>query len=229
MRERPNTDRLAARSTRRRTAPARRVPRVALGGRYTHGTPAGVFLCEPISAPGLPAPRVYDIYIYQWKTGASRWARARPPRFRIGRPASHGARNRRAVRGASRHQRQSASTSWLTTCRLAHGPAAAPAIVPAAGRRAAPSAVRTTRQATGPYTARTARTGRRLSRSAPVAASRSHLLGASTMAIRTAKIAGTRRGCGRQAAIGVRDGRKALRKLPDSTAAKGCLSPQPPS
>ena len=36
-------------------------------------------------------------------------------------------------------------------------------------------------------------------------------------------------GVWRQAASGVRDGRKALSRLPASTTAKGCLSPQPPS
>ena len=110
---------------------------------------------------------------------------ARPLRFWIGRPAPHGALNRRAARGASRHQRRSASSSWITTCRLALGLAAASQTI-----APAPPAARTTRQANGSHTRATTTLSSSLARRARVAALLSHLLGTSRVATRTAKIAG---------------------------------------
>ena len=114
---------------------------------------------------------------------------ARPLRFWIGLPAPHGALNRRAARGASRHQRRSASSSWITTCRLARGLAAASQTI-----APAPPAARTTRQANGPPHTRAMTTrSSSLARYARAAALLSHLLGTSTVATRTAKIAGAQK------------------------------------
>ena len=114
---------------------------------------------------------------------------ARPHCLWVGLPAAHGAPNRRAARGASRHQRRSASSSWITTCRLAHGLAAAPQTI-----APAPPAARTTRQANGSHTRATTTLSSSLARCARVAALLSHLLGTSTVATRTAKIAGAQKG-----------------------------------
>ena len=145
----------------------------------------------PDDAPRLRPP----VHTYNGSGGApgafSTCARgkewARPLRFWIGLPAQHGALNRRAARGASRHQRRSASSSWITTCRLARGLAAASQTI-------APPAARTTRQANGPPHTRAPTTpSSSLARYARAAALLSHLLGTSTVATRTAKIAGARK------------------------------------